>query len=221
LLSKAGQFERLAREEQRVETTVLIPLIAIESVLKPSLLTGSWSGQLSTARIKTQTLSIDSSWWNPNRLVVGEVVDIAKHPDADRLVVVKVDHGAPTLEQVVTSAPNIQGLLGNSTTKAKIAFARVGATLVHPNSEEMPRSRRKLKSSNVRGVRSHGMVCSERELGLSDDHDSVPLLPADATLGMALDAYLGEDILRVWIDGHVGFNFSVDEWVTHLKLASD
>ena len=86
--------------------------------------------------------------------------------------------------QVVCGAPNVaQG--------QKIAFAQVGARLVDARSGKLSA----LKAAKIRGVDSRGMVCSERELGLGDDHDGILVLPSNAPVGMALDDYLGDVIL--------------------------
>lgn len=202
-----------------METIVLIPYEVVAPAIKSSQLAEHRSGQSSATMIGMRHLRIDSSWWDAKRLVVGEIVGITKHHDADRLVIVTINYGEPASEQVVTSAPNIYGMLGDPTFGTKVAFARVGAELVNPHSEEVPRSRKKLKSSNVRGVRSHGMVCSEREVGVSEEHDSVPILPSDAKPGMALGTYLGQDVLRVRFNNDVGSKFSCDEWVRYLTIA--
>ena len=115
---------------------------------------------------------------------VGFVEKVERHPNADRLVLCTVDIGKETPHRVVCGAPNVaQG--------QKIAFAQVGARLVDARSGKLSA----LKAAKIRGVDSRGMVCSERELGLGDDHDGILVLPTDAPIGMALDDYLGDVIL--------------------------
>jgi len=116
-------------------------------------------------------------------IVVGKVVAIEPHPNADRLQLATVDLGTERLT-AVCGAPNIA--LGQS-----VPFARVGARLVDAHSGEPA----KLKRAKIRGVASEGMVCSERELGISDRHEGIMVLPADAPLGLPLDEYLGDAIL--------------------------
>ena len=120
---------------------------------------------------------------NWEHLVVGHVTELVPHPNADRLRLATVDLGTeqPT---VVCGAPNIaQG--------QKIVLARVGAVLTDSESgKDMT-----LKAARIRGVVSEGMVCSERELGLGDDHTGILVLPEDAPPGQPLDDYLGDVVL--------------------------
>lgn len=87
-------------------------------------------------------------------VVVGHIVEIAPHPDADKLRVCKVDDGSGELLQIVCGAPNAAAGL-------KVPLARVGA--------ELPGGM-KIGVAKMRGVQSSGMLCSARELGLSQDH---------------------------------------------------
>jgi phenylalanyl-tRNA synthetase beta chain len=105
-------------------------------------------------------------------VVVGEIVSVEKHPDAEKLVVCKVDGGSEQF-QVVCGAPNARPGI-------KIPFALVGAKL----------SGSKIKKAKLRGVESFGMLCSERELGLSDSHEGLMELPADAPVGDNIREYL-------------------------------
>ena len=115
---------------------------------------------------------------------VGFVEKVERHPNADRLVLCTVDVGEDAPHRVVCGAPNVaQG--------QKIAFAQVGARLIDARSGKP----RPLKAAKIRGVVSRGMVCSEKELGLGDDHDGILVLPTDAPVGIALDDYLGDTIL--------------------------
>ena len=94
-------------------------------------------------------------------VVVGQVRSIAPHPNADRLRVVELDDGTQTLT-VVCGAPNVPPPGGN------VAFAPVGLTL--PGGLT-------LEAREVRGVQSHGMICSEHELEIGPDHDGILVLP--------------------------------------------
>ena len=106
--------------------------------------------------------------------VVAEVVEAGPHPDADKLQVLKVSTGTETL-QVVCGAPNARaGLKG--------AFAPSGATI--------PSNGMKLRPTKIRGVESNGMMCSEKELGLGDNHDGIIDLPADAPVGTKFSDYM-------------------------------
>ena len=122
---------------------------------------------------------IGSSWEN---VLVGQIVAVNPHPNADRLSLPTVDLGTEQ-QAVVCGAPNLK--VGD-----KVAFARVGAQLIDGHSGQMVR----LKSAKIRGVVSSGMVCSEKELGISDNHTEILVLPAEAPLGKPLTDYLGDVI---------------------------
>lgn len=107
--------------------------------------------------------------------VIAKVVTAVQHPDADRLRVLTVDtgDGKPPV-QVVCGAPNARaGLVG--------AFAAPGTYI--------PGIDVTLTVGKIRGVESHGMMCSERELELSEEHDGIIDLPADAPVGTSFAAY--------------------------------
>ena len=115
---------------------------------------------------------------------VGRVLAVEPHPNADRLRLCTVDLGGDEQFQVVCGAPNVaEG--------QRIAFARVGATLVDSQTGALET----LKVARIRGVVSEGMVCSERELGLGDDHAGILVLPDDAPVGAPLADYLGDTVL--------------------------
>ncbi|MGM3175461.1 phenylalanine--tRNA ligase subunit beta [Dickeya lacustris] len=110
-------------------------------------------------------------------VVVGEVVQCAQHPNADKLRVTKIDVGGERLLDIVCGAPNCrQGL--------KVAVATVGAVL--PGDF-------KIKAAKLRGEPSEGMLCSFSELGITDDHSGIIELPADAPLGTDIREYLKLD----------------------------
>jgi len=119
------------------------------------------------------------SWEN---IAVGQIAAINSHPNADRLSLATVDLGTEQLT-VVCGAPNLR--IGD-----KVAFAHVGAQLIDPHSEQVFR----LKSAKIRGVASSGMVCSEKELGISDSHEGIMVLPVEAPVGTPLADYLGDTI---------------------------
>ena len=116
-------------------------------------------------------------------IVVGEVVALEPHPNADRLRLATVDLSTERLK-AVCGAPNLA--LGQ-----KVPFARLGARLIDAHSGEPA----KLKRTKIRGISSEGMICSERELGISDRYEGIMVLPADAPLGLPLDQYLGDAVL--------------------------
>jgi phenylalanyl-tRNA synthetase beta chain len=120
-------------------------------------------------------------------IVVGQIVAINPHPNAERLRLPTVDLGTEQ-QTVVCGAPNLK--VGD-----KVAFARVGAQLIDGHTGQIIR----LKPAKIRGVVSTGMVCSEKELGISDSHEGIMVLPAEAPIGTPLADYTGDVILDLEI----------------------
>jgi phenylalanyl-tRNA synthetase beta chain len=110
-------------------------------------------------------------------VVVAHIVDIAPHPDADKLRVCQVDDGSGQPLQIVCGAPNAAAGM-------KVPLARVGAELPGGLS---------IRTARMRGVESAGMLCSARELGLSQDHAGLLELPADSVPGTSLREALDLD----------------------------
>ena len=110
-------------------------------------------------------------------VVVAHIVEIAPHPDADKLRVCQVDDGSGERLQIVCGAPNAAAGL-------KVPLARVGA--------ELPGGM-KIGVAKMRGVQSSGMLCSARELGLSQDHAGLMELPADMVPGLSIREALDLD----------------------------
>ena len=109
---------------------------------------------------------------------IAEVMSAEQHPNADKLRVCMVNTGGGNTVQVVCGAPNARaGMKG--------VFAPVGAYV--------PGIDLKLKAGEIRGEASNGMLCSEREMELSDEHDGIIDLPADAPVGASFAAYAGLD----------------------------
>jgi len=127
---------------------------------------------------------IGRSWQN---MVVGRIIKVNPHPNADRLRLVTVDLGKQQ-STVVCGAPNL--MVGD-----KIAFAHVGAQLIDGHSGKVVQ----LKPAKIRGVVSEGMVCSEKELGISDNHEEIMVLSQEAPVGIPLAEYLGDTILDLEI----------------------
>ena len=121
-----------------------------------------------------------ANWEN---VVIGQIMAINPHPNADRLRLATVDTGKGE-RTVVCGAPNIA--VGQ-----KIVFASVGAELKDGHTGQTIR----LKPAKIRGVESKGMICSEMEMGISQNHEGILVLPADAPLGMPLTEYLGDSVI--------------------------
>jgi phenylalanyl-tRNA synthetase beta chain len=121
----------------------------------------------------------------PN-IVVGEVLEKEKHPNADRLNVTKVDVGKKNggILQIVCGAPNVEA-------GQKVPVALVGAVI----------GEFEIKEAELRGVKSQGMICSESELGISDDHSGIMVLDARAEVGkpLAQELNIGGTVLEAEI----------------------
>ena len=141
-----------------------------------------------------------------DKLVIGEIKSVVKHPDADRLNLTQVDIGTEVLD-IVCGASNVRESL-------KVAVATVGAKL--PNGL-------KIKKAKVRGVESNGMLCSAQELGLEETSDGLIELGADAVVGSQVDAYLGLEDALIDIDltPNRGDCLSVDGIARELKVLAD
>jgi phenylalanyl-tRNA synthetase beta chain len=128
-------------------------------------------------------------------VVVGQVVSCEKHPDADKLSLCQVNIGQSDNLQIICGAPNVRQDL-------KVAVATVGSKL--PGGL-------KIKKAKLRGVESYGMLCSETELGISDSHDGIMELSADAPLGESIRTHLDLDdkIIELDITPNRGDCFSV------------
>ncbi|MBY4945423.1 phenylalanine--tRNA ligase subunit beta [Cupriavidus respiraculi] len=118
-----------------------------------------------------------------DKIVVARVLSTERHPDADRLNVCTVDAGTGETLQIVCGAPNVKaGIL--------VPCALVGAELPPAEAGGEPF---RIKVGKLRGVESHGMLCSARELKLSEDHGGLLILPEDAPVGENIRKYLDLD----------------------------
>ena len=117
-----------------------------------------------------------------SKVVVGEIKEAVQHPNADRLRVCQVDVGQGSLLNIVCGAPNARAGI-------KIPCALVGAELP-PGEDGKPFL---IKLGKLRGVESQGMLCSARELKLSEDHGGLLELDESATVGQDIRAHLRLD----------------------------
>ena len=138
----------------------------------PGLETRDLAHQLTMLGLEVDEITVEGE--GLDKVIVAEVLDVAKHPDADRLSVCQVSTGSGEPVEIVCGAPNVVAGM-------KSPLAVPGVTL--PNGL-------KLKKSKIRGVTSNGMLCSAVELGLGDESDGILELPANAPTGMALSEYL-------------------------------
>ena len=108
-------------------------------------------------------------------IVLGKVIECGPHENADKLSVCEVDIGDGENYSIVCGAPNVKSGI-------HVPVAKVGATL---NNGEF-----KIKQAKLRGVESHGMICSERELAISDEHEGIMILDTKAKLGTPIEEIL-------------------------------
>jgi phenylalanyl-tRNA synthetase beta chain len=128
--------------------------------------------------------AIESTGGDWDGISVGEVQRVEPHPNADRLRLATVALGGGESMTVVCGAPNVAA-------GQKVAFARTGARLIDGHTGEPT----VLTPAKIRGVESAGMVCSEKELGLSDSHEGVLVLSDAAPVGTPLAQHLGDTVL--------------------------
>jgi phenylalanyl-tRNA synthetase beta chain len=136
--------------------------------------------------------------WEKDKVVVAEVTEVMPHPNADRLVLCKLHDGQG--EQIVlTGAPNLYDYKGKGPLikSLKVAYAKEGTTLY--DGHQPGNILTTLKRMNIRGVESSSMICSEKELGISDEHEGVIILDDDAPVGMPLVDYMGDAVIQVSI----------------------
>lgn len=149
--------------------------------VNPNLTTEELVEQLTMAGLEVESCQPVAGKFD--RVIVAEVLQVEPHPNADKLSLCMVSTGSGDPKQIVCGAPNVrQGL--------KAPFAPVGASI-----DDL-----KIKRVKLRGVESFGMLCSERELGISDNHVGLLELPDDAPLGESIRDYLELDDTIIDLD---------------------
>jgi len=139
-------------------------------------------------------------------LVIGEVLECAKHPDADKLSLTKVNIGTGEPLQIVCGAPNVAA-------GQKVVVATVGATIYPTTGEPMT-----MKKAKIRGAESFGMICAEDEIGLSDNHAGIMILPADTKVGIPAAEFFGT--YNDWVF-EIGLTPNRMDAMSHLGVAKD
>ncbi len=144
----------------------------------------------------TQEFKITGLAWDPDKIVVAQIGEVMPHPNADRLVLCCLNDG--TQEQtVLTGAPNLFEYKGKGPLPKpiKVAYAKEGARIY--DGHQPGQVLTTLKRAKIRGVDSYSMVCSEKELGISEEHEGIILLDEDAPTGMPLVDYMGDVVFEV------------------------
>jgi phenylalanyl-tRNA synthetase beta chain len=149
-------------------------------------------------------------------VVVGHVTAVREHPNADRLTLCDVDLGADETVQIACGAPNVAA-------GQKVPVATLGTTLMLPSrdnpDEKTPVT---IEKAKLRGETSHGMICAEDELGLSDDHSGIMVLREDAEAGQPFADYLrslGTDPQDAVLD--IAITPNRPDATSHLGVARD
>ena len=174
---------------------MLIPFSWLSEYVDIMLPPDEVAHRLTMAGIEVGDVITRGGWDN---CVVGYVRSTRPHPNADTLTLCLVDPGdGPELE-VVCGAPNVAA-------GQNICFARPGAFLLNTHTGRQE----ELKPARIRGVVSEGMICSEAELGLSNEHDGIIVLPADAAPGDPLNAVLGDTFLELELTPNRGDCLSI------------
>ena len=152
----------------------------LRQAVNPNISTEDLVAQVTMAGLEVD--AVESAAPEMSGVVVGEIISVEQHPDADKLRVCQVAGGGE-IAQVVCGAPNARAGI-------KVPFATVGAKL--PGDF-------KIKKAKLRGVESFGMLCAQTELQLGDDDDGLWELPVDATVGSDLIDYLelNDNIIEV------------------------
>jgi phenylalanyl-tRNA synthetase beta chain len=146
--------------------------------------------------------------WDRQKIVVAEIREVMPHPNADRLTLCDLYDGVKQ-HTVLTGAPNIFHLKGQGKLPKpiKVAYAKESATLYDGHAEGQQLMT--LKRTKIRGVESYSMVCSEKELGISEDHEGIILLDDDAPVGLPLADYMGDAVLDISILPNMARNANV------------
>ena len=160
-----------------------LPLSWIREMVNITISPSELADRLTMAGLEVSAIETKGEGWQ--NCQVGCVLSVDPHPNADRLRLCTVDLGDEQL-QVVCGAPNVEA-------GQRIAFAKSGAELLNTRSGK----KEILRPAVIRGVASNGMICSELELEIGDDHSGILVLPHDAPIGMSLQEFLGEVVLEV------------------------
>lgn len=139
-------------------------------------------------------------------LIIAEVLTCEKHPDADKLKITTVDNGNGETLQIICGASNVAA-------GQKVILAPVGAKLFPISGDPIS-----IKKAKIRGVESQGMLCAEDEIGLSDNHEGIIVLPKNAKAGMPASQFY--NLYNDWIF-EIGLTPNRMDAMSHLGVAKD
>jgi len=129
--------------------------------------------------------------WERDKVITARVVEVTKHPNADKLKLVQLDYGAGQHKQVVTGAPNIQ--VGDSGQKVILGLCG----FEYFDGHVTPKQLKRLQPGVLRGITSDAMVCSSFELGIDEEHEGIIILDDDAPVGEPLADYMGDLVFEI------------------------
>ena len=138
--------------------------------------------------------------------IIGEVLSKEKHPNADRLAVTSVRIGKDSELQIVCGAPNVSE-------GQKVVVVEPGTTITPDSGDPI-----EIKSTKIRGIESNGMICSESELGIGDNHDGILVLEEDAPVGLAADSYFK---IETDTQYEIGLTPNRADGMSHIGVARD
>jgi phenylalanyl-tRNA synthetase beta chain len=161
-----------------------VPLSWLADFVDVDLPVDELAVRLTMIGLKVETIHRTGAGWQD--VVIGQVTSAEPHPKSNRpLWIAKVDLGTESIT-VVTGAPNVRK--GDM-----VPVVRVGGTLPHgPDGSPMT-----IQAKPMAGVASEGMLCSQRELGISDEHSGIYILSSNAPVGQPLESILGDEVLEI------------------------
>jgi phenylalanyl-tRNA synthetase beta chain len=153
-------------------------------------------------------IKIEGLSWEADKIVTAAVLEVMPHPNADRLVLCRLDDGERE-HIVLTGAPNLYPYKGQGplSEPLKVPYAREGAHIF--DGHQPGQVLTTLKRAKIRGVESYSMICSEKELGISEEHEGVIILDSDAPVGVPLVDYMGDAVFEIAITPNMARNINV------------
>lgn len=159
-----------------------VPLSWLKEYIDLNLTPAEIANKLTLAGLEVEGYHTNNSI--PSEVVVGQVLEVEKHPNADKLVVAQVTNGKETLQIVCGAANCRRGL--------KVALAQIGAILKGNDGQEI-----QIKKSKIRGVESSGMLCAADELGLEKESVGILELPNETIVGTSLAELYADTIFDI------------------------
>lgn len=173
---------------------MLVPLSWLQEYLSTSISLQELSETLTLAGLEVDKIEpIPLSF---SGVVVGKVLDVKPHPSADKLKIAQVSDGTTTAS-VICGDPSCRAGM-------QTAYAKIGAKLSNESAATL-----KIKKAKLRGVESFGMLCTEKELGLSNYHETIMNIPTHISLGTDLREIFGETIIEISLTPNLGHCMSL------------